>query len=586
MTSPGVADTFLSLVQKSGLLCAEEVSAADEQYDLHGKTSEDEIASALVDGHVLTRWQASRLLDGRYRGFFLDEFMLLEILGAGGMGRLYLARERSSGVNYVLKVLLDRHKEDRGMLTRLQFEAQAGMKLKHPHIIRTLKLDKTRDVREIPYIVMEFVEGISLDELVMHSGRCSVEQACDFIQQAAAGLYHAHESGLIHRDIKPANLLVDRDGKVRILDFGLALLEGEGESEFSLTMIFGHDCVGTVDYMAPEQAYDSSSVDRRADIFSLGCTFYSLLSGKLPFGRTTARKSSEGALTLKRSRTPPLLHKLRPDVPPEISAIIEKMMAESIDERFQSALQVRKILEAFAKREPVEFDFSNILKERRHRAEQRLAAIEKHSSSSKSVSTAAGFFQDTKPLHAPEPISVTSDSNDLKRPDSRASIASLPNTAELLRAKFDVARPYKTAHSQNTASLPPAKVPTAFLIPVDGGDPIPLSRQRLLIGRKNHCDIQIDSPLVSGEHCELKHEGLWWTARDLNSKNGIRINGSPVQEETLWQGSRLTIAEQFHYLIDNVPNRKRVWNSRTAWTLGFVSLAAALTYFAFWLLSR
>ena len=206
MTSHTVADTFLSLFEKSGLLCAEEISAADAKFDLHGKSSAEEIARALVDGNVLTLWQASRLLNGRYRGFFLDEYMLLKILGAGGMGRLYLARERSSGVKYVVKILLDRHKEDRGMLTRLQFEAQAGMKIKHPHIIRTLKLEKTRDVREIPYIVMEFVEGISLDELVMHSGRCSVEQACDFIRQAATGLHHAHQSGLIHRDIKPANL--------------------------------------------------------------------------------------------------------------------------------------------------------------------------------------------------------------------------------------------------------------------------------------------------------------------------------------------------------------------------------------------
>ncbi|MCH7689281.1 MAG: FHA domain-containing protein, partial [Planctomycetes bacterium] len=339
-------------------------------------------------------------------------------------------------------------------------------------------------------------------------------------------------------------------------------------------------------YMSPEQAHDSSSVDRRADIFSLGCTFYSLLSGKLPFGRTSARKSSEGALTLKRSRTPPALSQLRPDVPPEVSAIIEKMMAESAEQRFQSALQVRKVLEPFAKREPVEFDFAEVLPERRRRAEQRLAALQKQSSSSKSISTAAGFDRDTKPYQAPKPISVTPDSNCLEPPGSRPGIASMPNTAELMRANLDDTRPNETATSQNKASLPPEKESAVFLIPVDGGEPISLSRQRLLIGRKIHCDIQIKSPLVSGEHCELKHEEHGWTVRDLNSKNGIRINGSPAQEESLWPGSRLTIAEQFHFLIDNVPNRKRVWNSWTAWILGFVSLAAAVTYFIFWLLSR
>jgi serine/threonine protein kinase len=586
MTSPTVADSFLLLAEKSGLLCAEEVSAAVEQFDLHEQSSAEEIARTLVDGNVLTRWQASRLLDGRYRGFFLDEYMLLELLGAGGMGRLYLARELSSGDKYVVKILLDRHKEDRGMLTRLQFEAQAGMKIKHPHIIRTLKLEKTRDVREIPYIVMEFVEGISLDELVMHSGRCSVEQACDFIRQAATGLHHAHQSGLIHRDIKPANLLVDRNGKVRILDFGLALLEGEHESEFSLTMIFGHDCVGTADYMSSEQAYDSTSVDRRADIFSLGCTFYSLLSGKLPFGRTTARKSSKGAMALKRSRTPPPLHKVRPEIPPEVSAIIEKMMAESPEKRFQSALHVSKVLEPFSGREPVEFDFAEILKERRLRAKQRLAALGKQSSSAKSVSTAAGLDRDTMPYQAPEPLVVTPDSDHFIRPKSLPSIASLPVTADLVREKLDGTRPAETTYSQITTSLPTAETATAFLIPVDGGEPIPLSRQRVLIGRKEHCDIQINSPLVSEQHCELIREGRWWTVRDLNSKNGIRINGSLVEEGTLRPGNRLTIAEQFHFLIEKDPNRKRVWKSLMAWILGSFSLAAAVMYFLYWLLSR
>lgn len=272
---------FIELLEKSRLLSPTQVAEVVAQYRLAELPSDRDRAQTLLTAGVLTTFQAERLLAGRYRGFFFDDYKLLEVLGVGGMGWLYAGEEMSTGRKVALKVLADRFKEDRGMVARFELEAKAGMGLTHPNIVRTLKVSQAGDVH---YMVMEFVEGIGLHEFVGLHGRVKWQQACDFIRQAALGLHHTHRAGIIHRDVKPPNLLVEHEGNVKIVDFGLALLGKETrEDEFSLAMIFGHDCLGTADYMAPEQSRDSFSVDPRADVYGLGCTFYAILSGKVPY---------------------------------------------------------------------------------------------------------------------------------------------------------------------------------------------------------------------------------------------------------------------------------------------------------------
>jgi serine/threonine-protein kinase len=361
---------FLSLLQRSRLLSKDQFAAAVLQYDLESMLGAEDLADCLVAHRVLTRYQANRLLDGKRRGLFIDDYKILEILGSGGMGYLYAAEEAQTGWHVALKVLADRHRNDRGMLTRFRLEAEAGLLLTHPNILRTKALKRTEDIYgDIHYMVMELVKGVSVHELMTIRKRTLAwRQACDIACQAATGLHYAHEKGLIHRDVKPDNLLIRADGVVKVLDFGLSMIE-KSEAEFSLAAVLGHNCLGTADYIAPEQSLDSLHVDRRADIYSLGCTLYFLVTGQVPYPAPSVSDKLEGHRRLK---APPV-HELNPSVPERLSKMIQKMMAKQPKNRFETAAQACRFLEPLAERKPIEFDFDQVLQGRARVAEQRLA---------------------------------------------------------------------------------------------------------------------------------------------------------------------------------------------------------------------
>jgi serine/threonine-protein kinase len=322
------------------------------------------LKSLMLQG-VLTRFQADWLLEGSFKEFAIDDYRIVDILGTGGMGWLYVGVKGKTGEKAAVKVI-SRHME-KDYLTRFKLEARAGLLLNHPNIVRTIKLGETD---ELLYVVMELVEGISLQELIVRQGSIPWPQACSFIGQAAVGLQHAHEKGMVHRDIKPGNLLVKKEGIVKVLDFGLALLEKD-EDEFTLAMISGQGCVGTADYIAPEQTIDSFVVDPRADIYSLGCTLYCCLTGSVPFpGESVAKK-----LRAHRTKTPRPIHELKPEVPSAVEEIVLKMMVRKPGERFATALDVARALEPHARREPAAFDFAQILTQRTAEARQRVRLL-------------------------------------------------------------------------------------------------------------------------------------------------------------------------------------------------------------------
>ena len=190
------------------------------------------------------------------------------------------------------------------------------------------------------------------------------------IAQAAEGLHHAHQAGLVHRDIKPANLLVMNDGQAKVLDFGLALLKDDAESEFSLAMIFGHDCLGTADYISPEQSLHSHDVDARADVYSLGCTLYFILTGQVPFPLNTVAEK----LVAQRMKVPPPISTYVSDVPQGVIDLVAKMMAKKPEDRFQTAAEVAEALKPYAKQLPIPFDFQSILVARAREASRRMRA--------------------------------------------------------------------------------------------------------------------------------------------------------------------------------------------------------------------
>ena len=382
MPSPEVTNDLLGLLEKSRLLSEDQISDAIDRLELPADIAPAELTEALITAGLLTRFQADRLLEGRHRGFFIGSYRCDHILGTGGMGWLYLATDIDSGNPVAVKMLPKRLEGDPGMVARFELEAKAGLLLNHPNVVRTYEHQRTEGVYgDVYYVVMEVVRGISLEELIVRNGPLPWPAACDVIRQTAAGLQHAHDNGTIHRDIKPANLLVDADGHVKIADFGLSKIEAEADDEFSLQMIFGHDCLGTADYIAPEQTLDSNAVDGRADLYSLGCTFYATLTGKLPFPLKTTKQKLEA----QRTRKPHPVGNLVEDLPPEVTAILEKMISKRPETRFQQASDVCRALSGFSKRTPADFSFEEVLVQRAEFARKKIAAKQAHRTGGSSV---------------------------------------------------------------------------------------------------------------------------------------------------------------------------------------------------------
>lgn len=290
------------------------------------------VAGHLIDQGLITQWQTSKLLDGKYRGFFLGKYRLLRHLGSGGMSSVYLAEHTILQRLRAIKVLPKKRVHDSSYLDRFLLEARAIARLDHRNIVRAYDIDNDG---ETYYIVMEYVEGEDLQSFVRRDGRMSLEFAASCVLQAAQGLGHAHEEGLIHRDVKPANLLVNKDGIVKVLDLGLALIQEDQRT--SLTIEHNENVLGTADYLAPEQAVSSHNVDPRVDIYSLGCTLYYLLVGHPPFHKGSL------AQRIAQHQTQPAtpLNSLRPDCPLPLNSICMRMLEKQRHDRYDSMNDVR-----------------------------------------------------------------------------------------------------------------------------------------------------------------------------------------------------------------------------------------------------
>lgn len=339
---------FCELLGRSGLLSAGEIARAVEELKsakaAGGEPSGAEIADYLVRTGRLTPWQAEQLLQGKYKGFFLKNYKLLTHLGSGGMSNVYVAEHLLMNRRVALKVLPLGRVKDRAYLERFYQEARAAARLDHPNIVRAYDVESEGDIH---FLVMEFVPGCDLAALVRKQGPLPYRLAAEYIRQAAVGLAAAHRAGLVHRDIKPANLLVDEKGVVKILDLGLALLSSADEERSSLTLEGGDNVLGTADYIAPEQAMNSHTVDARADIYSLGCSLYFLLTGHPPFDRGSVAQR----LLAHIRQQPPSIFDDRPDAPPRLVQICMWMMAKDPDQRPQSAEEVAAALEEWLRQE-------------------------------------------------------------------------------------------------------------------------------------------------------------------------------------------------------------------------------------------
>jgi|GEM_PF-3450940 len=394
-------DTFVGLVKRAqgvevALSEADCVDAAGqtEVMDITPQGVADDAVNELHSQTVLVPLAATILLPTAEVGG-LDQlppeliehprYRIVELIGRGGMGNVYRAEHRLMNRPVAIKLInaqLVRHPQ---AIERFRREVQAAAKLSHPNIVAAFDAEQAGDVH---FLVMEFVEGTDLASYVAEHGPMSVEMACRCIRQAAEGLQHAHEKGMVHRDIKPHNLMLTADGQVRILDFGLAGFaasddveqspalakwdDGDhwdaGEEEHSPAsqqspsspaaatasdrsnhagkhLTLAGSVMGTPDYMAPEQAVDAHAADIRADIYSLGCTLFFLLTGKPPFEAANI----VGKFAAHAKQEPPSLQSLRADVSPELQRAVSRMLAKKSDDRFQTPSQLVAALEPLAR---------------------------------------------------------------------------------------------------------------------------------------------------------------------------------------------------------------------------------------------
>lgn len=291
----------------------------------------EELARELVRQRKLTKFQATQLWQGKGKSLVLGNYVLLDKIGQGGMGAVYKALHRRMKRLVAIKMLPPQMMKDAAAEARFEREVQAAAKLRHPNIVAA---DDSDCADGVHFLVMECVDGSDLSALIRKNGPLPVNQAVNFIIQAARGLEFAHSEGVVHRDIKPANFLVDKRGTVKILDMGLARIDGESAGQAALTTTGA--IMGTVDYMSPEQAMDTKTADARADIYALGCSLYFLLTGKATYQGDTIMKK----LVAHREQPIPSLRSAREEVPEQLDAVFKKMIAKKVLDRYQTMTEV------------------------------------------------------------------------------------------------------------------------------------------------------------------------------------------------------------------------------------------------------
>jgi serine/threonine protein kinase/formylglycine-generating enzyme required for sulfatase activity/Leucine-rich repeat (LRR) protein len=333
---------FLELAESTGVLAPDVIATLKSQWP-EARRGEDAggLARELAQQGKLTKYQAAGLYQGKPKGLVLGKYLLLDRLGAGGLGTVFKGQHRQTGQIVAIKVLSPAATRSPDSVRRFQREAEAASRLNHPNIVRALE---TGEVDGQHFMVMDYVEGVDLSNYVKKQGPLPLEQAVGCTVQVARALAYAHEQGVIHRDIKPGNLMLGRDGQIKILDMGLARLNDPataGTSQAAEGLTQTGQVMGTVDYMAPEQALHTRLADARADVYSLGCTFYRLMTGKIPY----EADSLVMKILAHREKPIPSLRASIPTVPVATDLVLQRMLAKKPEDRHQTMTELADDLE-------------------------------------------------------------------------------------------------------------------------------------------------------------------------------------------------------------------------------------------------
>lgn len=331
---------FLDAVRSSRLLTPQELTAAVASASEKDREASPALAAALVRQGKLTTFQARKLLAGITRGMVLGPYRIMAPLGKGGMAKVYLARDTRADRLVALKVMPPHWaREEERLLLRFRREMDLCNALTHPSVAHAYEAGVDGDVH---YIALEYVPGVTLSKSVSTGGPLPADVAARVFAEAADGLAHAHERGLIHRDIKPSNIMITPAGHAKLLDLGLALRPGE---EGDATVIGGKGyVVGTMDYVSPEQTRNAATVDFRTDLYSLGGTLFYALTGRPPFpGGTSLEK-----IKRQREESPPRVEEYNMNVPAGLCEIVHQLLSKKTDDRPATAIAVRDRLRKWA----------------------------------------------------------------------------------------------------------------------------------------------------------------------------------------------------------------------------------------------
>jgi serine/threonine protein kinase/formylglycine-generating enzyme required for sulfatase activity len=367
---PILLDEFIDQLVYSGLMTAAEIDAFHESLPESPTTSKG-FARELIKAEKLTKFQTQLIYTGMPDHLSFDHYSLIDRIGEGGMGRVYLAEHRHMDRKVALKVLSSAFSKDQEAVKRFYQEIKAAARLSHPNIVTAHDAGEANGMH---YFVMEYIEGKDLQKTVVENGPLSIANAVDYISQAARGLEYFHARQMIHRDIKPANLLLDKEDTVKIADMGLARIEDADVTGLTRT----GSIMGTIDFMSPEQALDSKHADARSDIYSLGCTLFYLLTGQSVYRGDTAMKK----LLAHRTAPIPSLHEWRPNVPKSLDSVFQKMVAKESEDRYQS---ISEVMAALRECDGLDSGHSITLAETRVKSGHAVADQDTHSSSAEAT---------------------------------------------------------------------------------------------------------------------------------------------------------------------------------------------------------
>jgi serine/threonine-protein kinase len=333
---------LLPVIRSSGILSDKQLAEIKSKM-LQGDYPLDSVslADCLIRDEIITGYQAKRFLSNKSNGLIVSRYIILDRIGSGSMGRVYKARHHMMDRLVALKIIAPEIASNERVVARFQREMKLVGRLDHPNVVRAFDADQYQHVL---YIVMEFVPGYSLGER-LKKGPIPPMEMVEYAAQAALGLAHAHEQGIVHRDIKPSNILRTHEGRVKILDLGLGVLM-EADSSATFATADGI-AVGTVDYMSPEQAC-GREVDGRSDVYGLGCAMYHLMTGKLPFPGSSPIERLGKRIS---GRHVPITEHI-PDLPSSFVRVLDKMMAHKPHERFAGAAELADALQNLIRPRP------------------------------------------------------------------------------------------------------------------------------------------------------------------------------------------------------------------------------------------